>query len=404
LQGAEYCLSRETLDANTDETVWDLLDLVGVSGGLTGKGCLPPLQIVQGEFDMNLTALPAIAFDKCIGGEGPGGNFVVEVDSSKEWVALSFANPGAQHPLLVSIDNHDLHVYSVDGQYIHPTIADQVVVGNGNRISVIVKLDQKPGRYTIRVAHQLANQVVSGYAQLAYDGAKHQAPDAKAKVDLQGKPLPEVKHFKEFDEMEGRPYPPFKPSGSVSRTHKMLMRKMGQPYTTGDWTLSGSSKYGMSQEQRNTPLLFELPRNNSDLIFTTFRDEWVDLIVETEGPISRYHPMHKHGNKFFVLGMGLGRFPWDTVDEAARALPAGSFNFEDPPYVDTVQTKRSMTGAWLALRYKVEQPGAWLFHCHIQPHLTGGMGIVILDGTDAFPKIPEEYREWNGFDKPTTLA
>lgn len=110
--------------------------------------------------------------------------------------------------------------------------------------------------------------------------------------------------------------------------------------------------------------------------------------------------MHKHGNRFFVLGFGTGRFPWDTVEEAEAALPAGSFNFETSPFVDTVQTKRSMTSAWLALRYNVENTGSYLFHCHTQPHMTGGMGVVLMDGIDGMPEIPHASREWNGFDAP----
>lgn len=379
---------------------------MNVPGGLTNKGCLPPLQIVQGDFEMNLTALPDIAFDKCVGGERK--NYTINVDTSTGWAALAFINAGGQHPLLISIDNHDLHVFNVDGQYIHPTTADQVVVGNGNRVSVLVRLDQIVGRYTIRMAHQLPNQVVSGFAELVYDDAKHAAPDTHTKVDLAGKPLPGVHDFHEFDGTRGKPYPPNQPARSAHRTRKMLMRKLGGHHRTGEWTLSGTSPLSMAEENRKVPLLFGLPGDDddddSDIILETQSGEWVDLIVETEGPISRYHPMHKHGNKFFVLGAGLGRFPWDTVEEAERALPRGSFNFEDPPFVDTVQTERSMTGAWLAIRYRVENPGAWLFHCHIQPHLTGGMGIVILDGVDHYPEVPEEYGEWNGFDKPSILT
>lgn len=351
---------------------------------------------------MDLTALPDIAFDKCIGGTKE--NYTINVDTSTGWAAVGFVNAGAQHPLLISIDNHDLHVFDVDGQYIHPTIVDQVVVGNGNRMSVLVKLDQTVGRYTIRIAHQLANQVVSGFAELVYDNSKEPAPGSKSKVDLAGKPLPGVQNFREFDETNSRPYPPKKPARFATQTYKMLMKKLGGLHRTGEWTLSGKSPFSMAEENRTVPLLFSLPREGSDLILTTKSGEWVDLIVETEGPISRYHPMHKHGNKFFMLGSGLGRFPWDTVEEAERALPAGSFNFEDPPYVDTVQTMRSMTGAWLAIRYQAENSGAWLFHCHIQPHLTGGMGIVILDGVDQYPEVPEAYGEWNGFKKPSILG
>ena len=382
----------------TDYTVWALLDLVKVPGGLTDKGCLPPLQIVQGDFDMNLTALPDVAFDKCVGGTGT--NYTINVDKRSGWAALAFANPGAQHPLLVTIDGHDLHVFAVDGQYVHPSVVDEVVVGNGNRISVFVKLDQKPGRYTIRVTHQLANQVVTGFAELVYDGSETLMPETISKVDFVGHPLPGIKDFKIFDEIDGRPYPPLKPAAFVNNTFKMLIKKMGQPHSSGEWSLTGFSDYNMTQEEKPVPLLFDLPALDSDLVLKTKQGEWIDLIVETEGPISRYHPMHKHGNKFFALGAGLGRFPWDTVEEAALALPEGSFNFEDPPYLDTVQTSRSMTGAWLALRYQVEAPGAWLFHCHIQPHLTGGMGAVILDGVDQYPEVPESYREWNGFEKP----
>ena len=30
-------------------------------------------------------------------------------------------------------------------------------------------------------------------------------------------------------------------------------------------------------------------------------------------------------------------------------------------------------------------------HCHFEIHLGGGMAIAILDGVDAWPKVPSEY-------------
>lgn len=188
------------------------MKLVGMPGGLTNKGCLPPLQIVQGDFEMNLTALPEVAFDKCKGGIGQASNFTVQVDSRARWAALSFINPGAQHPLLVTIDNHEMYVYQVDGQYIYPTIVDQIAVGNGNRISVMIKLDQSPQHYAISITHQLANQIVAGFAELVYDGAKNTAHDSKQLVDYNGKPLPGVKNLRMLDETHGTPYPPKKPA------------------------------------------------------------------------------------------------------------------------------------------------------------------------------------------------
>lgn len=354
------------MDDVTDNSVLKLLDLDGVYGRLTDKGCLPPLQILQGDFDLNLTALPGRTFDECKAGSQPHGNYTVNVDSRLGWAALSFINAGGQHPLLVSIDSHVMHIFAVDGQYIRPFATDQVAVGNGNRIHVLLELRQPPGRYTIRIAHQLPNQVVAGFAHLVYDGVDGPTPST-TRFDFAGRSVrPSEKEFILFDETMSVPYPNIQPAASVDLTHKLLLKKLGHPHTSGEWTMSGVSGYSEIGEHDSPPLLFQPPKEPSDLLFRTNKDDWVDLIVETEGPIARYHPMHKHGNKFFVLGLGTGRFPWDTVEEGMRALPPGTFNFQDPPYLDTVRTKTSVTGAWLALRYKVEYPGAWMFHCHIQ--------------------------------------
>ena len=45
------------------------------------------------------------------------------------------------------------------------------------------------------------------------------------------------------------------------------------------------------------------------------------------------------------------------------------------------------------MRYHASNPGAWLLHCHVLGHLIGGMQVVLLDGVDDWPEMPEEYRE-----------
>ena len=50
----------------------------------------------------------------------------------------------------------------------------------------------------------------------------------------------------------------------------------------------------------------------------------------------------------------------------------------------------------MALRYQVINPGAFLFHCHIQTHMMGGMAVAMLDGVDAWPTVPSEYSDGNG--------
>jgi FtsP/CotA-like multicopper oxidase with cupredoxin domain len=56
-----------------------------------------------------------------------------------------------------------------------------------------------------------------------------------------------------------------------------------------------------------------------------------------------------------------------------------------PLYRDTFVTSPNGV-AWLAIRYHVENPGAFLLHCHMETHLHSGMGMVLLDGVDAWPQ------------------
>ena len=396
-------MSRDWLDELTDPLVRELLRTIG-EPGITDKGCVPALQLFQGDFDLNLTALPPTAYKECKGGSS-ATNFTVEVSKESGWAALSLINPGGLYPLKVTIDNHKLHVYSVDGQYIFPQTIDQVVINNGNRIAFFVKLDQEVGQYTIRISNNLLGQVISGFALLNYEGAVGPAPTAFPRMDYGGRPIGNAE-LSTFSEANGHPFPPISLAATPDQTYKFLVKKLGRPYGAFEWTLSGISGYNMSAESLEPPFLFRHPNfvKPSELVIKTKRDQWIDLIFEVEGPFAQPHPMHKHGNKAFVLGKGTGSFPWSTVAEAAAVLPSGTFNSFNPPYRDGFTTIEGVNNStWMVLRYKADHPGAWIFHCHIQTHLTGGMAIIILDGVDDFPQVPETYREWNGFDVPKVL-
>jgi len=152
-------------------------------------------------------------------------------------------------------------------------------------------------------------------------------------------------------------------------------------------------------EEDATPLLFEDPSAvaASDLIVKTQSGQWVDLVVQVEGPIAQPHPLHKHSNKGFIIGGGTGSWNWSSVAEAEAALPAGTFNFQTAPYRDGTTTQPAEgSNAWVVIRYQVVNPGAFLFHCHMQTHLSGGMAIALMDGVDKWPSVPSAYKNGNG--------
>ncbi|CAM6045732.1 unnamed protein product [Sphagnum compactum] len=78
------------------------------------------------------------------------------------------------------------------------------------------------------------------------------------------------------------------------------------------------------------------------------------------------HPMHLHGQSFYVVATGLGNF-----DEASNV----QMNLVDPPLRNTVVVP---SGGWTVVRFVVNNPGVWLLHCHIEVHLTWGMEMVFI--------------------------
>ncbi|KAJ6717177.1 MULTI-COPPER OXIDASE [Salix koriyanagi] len=108
----------------------------------------------------------------------------------------------------------------------------------------------------------------------------------------------------------------------------------------------------------------------------------VDVILQNANVlaenVSETHPWHLHGHDFWVLGYGEGRFT--EADEK-------KFNMKNPPYRNTAVI---FPYGWTALRFVADNPGVWAFHCHIEPHLHMGMGVVLAEGVQRVPKIPNE--------------
>ena len=116
----------------------------------------------------------------------------------------------------------------------------------------------------------------------------------------------------------------------------------------------------------------------------------VDLIIQSN-PKNPPHPIHKHGVPAYIIGQGAGPFNWPTVAEAIAASPT-AFNLVDPPLRDGFLTLPTTTDfSWTVIRYQAPVDTITFMHCHINEHLFGGMAVVLLEGADYLPPIPEEY-------------
>jgi FtsP/CotA-like multicopper oxidase with cupredoxin domain len=329
--GSTYCLTRDQITAFTAPPLLPLLSAVNPSQ-LTDKGCLPPnLPATQGNFTFDLSTLPNDAYYGCT--PSSGDMPTINVDQSKGWAALTFINTGGFEGLKLTIDSHQMWVYAVDGHYIVPQLVDQITANNGDRYSVMIQLNAYPAQYAIRVANAGLNQVISGFAVLSYKGSTgpgSEDPNALSVMNYAGVNITAIVPF--VDALAS-PFPAVPVADTADQTFLFDIKKLGRPFGAYEWTMTGIDAFNMTLENVNTPLLFQQPKNapQDDLVIRTKKGQWVDLVVRVVGPLAQPHPMHKHSNKAFVLGQGVGTFNWSSVAEAADELPEGTFNFENPP-------------------------------------------------------------------------
>ena len=136
-------------------------------------------------------------------------------------------------------------------------------------------------------------------------------------------------------------------------------------------------------------------------------------IKGNDGTVSKaHHPVHLHGHSFFVLKQGFGVLDNQTNiikslndDIVCNNRPCSrsqwkrditkELNFRNPPLKDTVVIPAQ---GYTVVRFRNDNPGFWLFHCHTMFHLTEGMMLLFDETSDEIPKPPPGFPTCSSFD------
>jgi hypothetical protein len=80
------------------------------------------------------------------------------------------------------------------------------------------------------------------------------------------------------------------------------------------------------------------------------------------------HPWHLHGHEFQIVGWGKGMY--------GQEHSTTQWNLHNPMRRDTVSVPAQ---SHVVLRFLADNPGLWIFHCHVAWHMEGGMVVQILE-------------------------
>jgi FtsP/CotA-like multicopper oxidase with cupredoxin domain len=107
---------------------------------------------------------------------------------------------------------------------------------------------------------------------------------------------------------------------------------------------------------------------------------WIDIVLNNLDDGG--HPFHLHGHNFYILSTHKAERGWGSYNPFAlppEESPAGAYNLDRPLLKDTVFVPRR---GYVVLRVKMDNPGIWMFHCHILWHQASGMAMGFQVGGD----------------------
>lgn len=319
---------------------------------------------------------------------------------------IRVASTTALSSLNLAIGNHKMVVVEADGNYLQPFAVDDMDIYSGDSYSVLITTNQNPS--------------MNYWVSLSVRGRKPSTPQAltilnyktTSASNLPTLPPPvsplwnDYNHSKSFSNKilarMGSPTPP-------ATYHRRLILLNTQNLINGytKWAINnisltlpatpylGSIKHRLTNAfdskspPENYPIHYDImkpPVNPNSTygsgVYTFSLNSTVDVILQNANALeentSEIHPWHLHGHDFWVLGYGEGKF---------RQQDEKKFNLKNPPFRNTAVI---FPHGWTALRFVADNPGVWAFHCHIEPHLHMGMGVVFALGVDKVRGIPSE--------------
>ncbi|XP_068661187.1 laccase-7-like [Aristolochia californica] len=106
----------------------------------------------------------------------------------------------------------------------------------------------------------------------------------------------------------------------------------------------------------------------------------VEMVLQNTAVVStENHPIHLHGFNFFVLAQGFGNFNRETDEK--------NFNLVNPQERNTIAVP---VGGWAVVRFKANNPGVWIMHCHMDVHVPRGLvgAFVVENGPTRSSTLP----------------
>ncbi|KAG1816496.1 laccase T2 copper depleted [Suillus subaureus] len=270
---------------------------------------------------------------------------------------IRLMNMACKSNFVFTIDNHIFTVIEADSDYTTPLEVDSIQILAGQRYSFILVANQPIDNYWIHAMPNYDTTFAGGLnsAILRYAGAPTLDPVYRNWNTTN--PLLEQNLHALVDPAA----PGAADTGAADVTINLeSVWDDNLRFLINGYTYTPPSTPVLLQILNGDLNASELSPNGS--VYTLPANKTIELSIpggQPEGP----HPFHLHGHAFSVV----------------RSAGSDVYNYNNPVRRDT--TSNGVSGDNVTIRFRTDNPGPWLFHCHIDFHLAEGMAVVFAEDT-----------------------
>ncbi|KAK4688038.1 iron transport multicopper oxidase, partial [Tremellales sp. Uapishka_1] len=288
---------------------------------------------------------------------------------------IRVVNMGSLAMFFLHIDQHDMYIIEADGVEVAPYLIDTLTVAVAQRYSILVQAKNTTDTNYAMVAIQSQDMydsvpddlVVNNTLQIVYNSANSVAPE----VILDTIPT--------LNDTE------FVPIVAKHSAPADVVYELNVWFDTYDDGTNRASFNNITYQMPTVPTMFTaLTMGNDSLNDKVYGAQTNGFAYEHMKQIqldvynwdAGFHPFHLHGHEFQVLYKS-----FDVTSNDTTINPVFDPDQENPSRRDTITIP---PGGMVRVSWRADNPGAWMFHCHIDWHLSSGLAAVFIEAPEVF--------------------
>jgi iron transport multicopper oxidase len=312
---------------------------------------------------------------------------------------IRLINIGAFVAQYFYIEGHNFTIVEIDGIYTEPTEADTLYIAIAQRYAILLttKNSTDTNYPIVTVADSALLDGIPSDLQLNQTNwlqynADAPHPQAEMTVDV-------ASDLNPFDDITLIPYDhmPLLPEPDYTIELSVNMENLANG---AGYALLNNISYTAPK----IPTIFSVLSSGSlasnSLVYGEFthplvlnHNDVVQVILNNNDGGS--HPFHLHGHAFQVIDRApsYGSSFYSYADGSPVPYDASNHT-AFPPYPARRDTFVLPPQGYFVIRFVADNPGVWMFHCHIDWHLSQGLGLLFIEAPTQMQErlhIPQDH-------------